>query len=132
MGFFKAAMVDGCGRARAIVQIIMPISLAGIPSAVIFAFTLTIKEFTYALTLITSSGQQTVGVGGADEPGTGDIYFWGSLMAACLITSIRRSSTTSSSTASSRASPWARSSSGTKASEEWTSGALAARHPAAT
>jgi multiple sugar transport system permease protein len=88
MGFFKAAMVDGCGRARAIVQIIMPISLAGIPSAVIFAFTLTIKEFTYALTLITSSGQQTVGVGGADEPGTGDIYFWGSLMAECLITSI--------------------------------------------
>ena len=48
MGFFKsipkdieeAAMVDGCGRARAIVQIIMPISLAGILSAVIFAFTL--------------------------------------------------------------------------------------------
>ena len=78
-------MVDGCGRARAIVQIIMPISLAGILSAVIFAFTLTIKEFTYALPLITSS-----------------------------------------STASSRASPWARSSSGTKASEEWTSGALAA------
>jgi len=35
-------MVDGCGRARAIVQIIMPISLAGILSAVIFAFTLTI------------------------------------------------------------------------------------------
>ena len=75
MGFFKsipkdieeAAMVDGCGRARAIVQIIMPISLAGILSAVIFAFTLTIKEFTYALTLITSRGQQTVG-GGADEP----------------------------------------------------------------
>jgi multiple sugar transport system permease protein len=71
MGFFKsipkdieeAAMVDGCGRARAIVQIIMPISLAGILSAVIFAFTLTIQEFTYALTLITSSGQQTVGVG---------------------------------------------------------------------
>jgi multiple sugar transport system permease protein len=63
MGFFKAAMVDGCGRARAIVQIIMPISPAGILSAVIFAFTPTIQEFTYALTLITSSGQQTVGVG---------------------------------------------------------------------
>ncbi|TMQ25593.1 MAG: carbohydrate ABC transporter permease, partial [Candidatus Rokuibacteriota bacterium] len=71
MGFFKsipkdieeAAMVDGCSRARAIVQIIMPISLAGILSAVIFAFTLTIQEFTYALTFITSSGQQTVSVG---------------------------------------------------------------------
>ena len=88
MGFFKAAMVDGCGRARAIVQIIMPISLAGILSAVIFAFTLTIQEFTYALTLITSSGQQAVGVGVPTNLVRGDIYFWGSLMAACPITSI--------------------------------------------
>jgi ABC-type Fe3+ transport system permease subunit len=78
MGFFKsipkdieeAAMVDGCSRARAIVQIIMPISLAGILSAVIFAFTL------------------TVGVGVPTNLGRGDIYFWGSLAAACLITSI--------------------------------------------
>jgi len=96
MGFFKsipkdieeAAMVDGCSRARAIVQIIMPISLAGILSAVIFAFTLTIQEFTYALTFITSSGEQTVGVGVPTNLVRGDVYFWGSLMAACLITSI--------------------------------------------
>jgi multiple sugar transport system permease protein len=96
MGFFKsiprdieeAAMVDGCSRARAIVQIVMPISLAGILSAVIFAFTLTIQEFTYALTFITSSGQQTVSVGVPTNLVRGDVYFWGSLMAACLITSI--------------------------------------------
>jgi multiple sugar transport system permease protein len=96
MGFFKsipkdieeAAMVDGCSRARAIVQIIMPISLAGILSAIIFAFTLTIQEFTYALTFITSSGQQTVGVGVPTNLVRGDVYFWGSLMAGCLITSI--------------------------------------------
>ena len=96
MGFFKsiprdieeAAMVDGCSRARAIVQIVMPISLAGILSAVIFAFTLTIQEFTYALTFITSSGQQTVSVGVPTNLVRGDVFFWGSLMAACLITSI--------------------------------------------
>jgi multiple sugar transport system permease protein len=96
MGFFKsipkdieeAAMVDGCSRARAIVQIIMPISLAGILSAVIFAFTLTIQEFTYALTFITSSGQQTVSVGVPTNLVRGDVFFWGSLMAACLITSL--------------------------------------------
>jgi multiple sugar transport system permease protein len=96
MGFFKsiprdieeAAMVDGCSRARAIVQIVMPISLAGILSAVIFAFTLSIQEFTYALTFITSSGQQTVGVGVPTNLVRGDVFFWGSLMAACLITSI--------------------------------------------
>ena len=96
MGFFKsipkdieeAAMVDGCSRARAIVQIVMPISLAGILSAVIFAFTLTIQEFTYALTFITSSGQQTVSVGVPTNLVRGDVFFWGSLMAACLITSV--------------------------------------------
>lgn len=96
MGFFKsiprdieeAAMVDGCSRARAIVQIIMPISLAGILSAVIFAFTLTTQEFTYALTFVTSSGQQTVSVGVPTNLVRGDVFFWGSLMAACLITSI--------------------------------------------
>jgi multiple sugar transport system permease protein len=96
MGFFKsipkeieeAAMVDGCSRARAIVQIIMPISLAGILSAVIFAFTLTIQEFVYALTFITSSGQQTVSVGVPTNLVRGDVFFWGSLMAGCLITSI--------------------------------------------
>jgi multiple sugar transport system permease protein len=96
MGFFKsiprdieeAALVDGCSRARAIVQIVMPISLAGILSAVIFAFTLTIQEFVYALTFITSSGAQTVSVGVPTNLVRGDVFFWGSLMAACLITSI--------------------------------------------
>jgi hypothetical protein len=63
-------------------------ALAGILSAVIFAFTLTIQEFTYTLTFITSSGQQTVSVGVPTNLVRGDVYFWGSLMAACLITSI--------------------------------------------
>jgi multiple sugar transport system permease protein len=38
-----------------------------------------------ALTFITSSGQQTVGVGVPTNLVRGDVYFWGSLMAACLI-----------------------------------------------
>jgi multiple sugar transport system permease protein len=96
MGFFKsiprdieeAARVDGCSRARAIIQIVMPISLAGILSAIIFAFTLTIQEFVYALTFITSSAAQTVSVGVPTNLVRGDVFFWGSLMAACLITSI--------------------------------------------
>jgi multiple sugar transport system permease protein len=60
----------------------------GLSVGVIFAFTLTIQEFTYALTFITSSGQHTVGVGVPTNLLRGDVYFWGSLMAACLITSI--------------------------------------------
>jgi multiple sugar transport system permease protein len=97
---------------------------------VIFAFTLTIQEFTYALTFITSSGPQTVGV--ATNLVRGDVYFWGSLKAACLITSIPVAILYNLFVDRFISSPWARSSSGTKASEEWTSGALLARHPAAT
>jgi len=45
-------------------------------------------KFTYALTFITSSGQQTVSVGVPTNLVRGDVFFWGSLMAACLITSV--------------------------------------------
>jgi len=96
MGFFKSIPkdIEGSGdgrrvRPRARDRANHHAHLAGRhPVGVIFAFTLTIQEFTYALTLITSSGQQTVGVGVPTNLVRGDIYFWGSLMAACLITSI--------------------------------------------
>src|SRR3972149_5810007 len=62
MGFFKAippdleeaAMIDGCSRLGAFVKIVIPISIAGILTVVIFTFTLVMQEFVYALTFITS------------------------------------------------------------------------------
>jgi multiple sugar transport system permease protein len=96
MGFFKSlpkeveesAMVDGCSRPGAIWRMVLPLSLPGILTAVIFALTLVIQEFVYSLTFISSVEKMTVSVGVPVALIRGDVYYWGSLMAACLITSV--------------------------------------------
>jgi len=96
MGFFKsipreledAAMVDGLTRFGAFVKLVVPISLSGILTVVIFAFTLVTQEFVYALTFISPESKQMVGVGVPIFLVRGDVYYWGALMAACLIASI--------------------------------------------
>jgi multiple sugar transport system permease protein len=96
MGFFKsipaeleeAAMVDGCSRLGALRRIVLPVSTAGILTVIIFAFTLSIQEFVYALTFISPSSQKTVSVGVPTDLIRGDVYYWGSLMAGALIASI--------------------------------------------
>ncbi len=96
MGFFKsipreledAAMVDGLTRLGAFVKLVVPISLSGILTVVIFTFTLVTQEFVYALTFISTENQQLISVGVPTFLVRGDVYYWGSLMAACLIASV--------------------------------------------
>ena len=96
MGFFKAiprdleeaAMIDGLSRFGAFVKVVIPISVAGILTVVIFSFTLAMQEFVYALTFISPVSQYTVSVGVPTFLVRGDVYFWGSLMAACFIASV--------------------------------------------
>jgi multiple sugar transport system permease protein len=96
MGFFKAiprdleeaAMIDGLSRLGAFVRVVVPISVAGILTVVIFTFTLVTQEFVYAVTFISPAAQYTVSVGVPTFLVHGDVYFWGSLMAACFIASV--------------------------------------------
>ena len=96
MGFFKtipqeleeAALVDGCSRLSALVRIVFPISLPGILTVVIFAFSLCVNEFIYAFTMISSSEQRTISAGVPNDLIRGDVFFWQSLMAATLIPAI--------------------------------------------
>jgi multiple sugar transport system permease protein len=96
MGFFKAipkdleeaAMIDGHSRLGAFVKVVIPISVAGILTVVIFSFTLVMQEFVYALTFISTASQFTVSVGVPTFLVHGDVYFWGSLMAGCFIASV--------------------------------------------
>jgi multiple sugar transport system permease protein len=96
MGFFKsipkeledAAMVDGLTRFGAFLKMVVPISVSGILTVVIFSFTLVTQEFVYALTFISPEANQMVGVGIPIFLVRGDVYFWGSLMAACLVASL--------------------------------------------
>ncbi len=96
MGFFKAiprdleeaAMVDGLSRFGAFVKIIMPMSVAGMLTVIIFTFTLVMQEFVYGLTFITAASNFTISVGVPTFLVRGDVYFWGSLMGACFIASV--------------------------------------------
>ncbi len=96
MGFFKsipkeledAAMVDGLSRFQAFYKLVVPISLSGILTVIIFTFTLVTQEFVYALTFISPENNQMLGVGVPTFLIRGDVYFWGSLMAGCLIASV--------------------------------------------
>ena len=96
MGFFKSlpkeveesAMVDGCSRTAAIWRVVLPLAVPGILTVVIFALTLVVQEFVYSLTFISSVQRMTVSVGVPVALIRGDVYYWGSLMAACVITSL--------------------------------------------
>ncbi len=96
MGFFKtlpkeveeSAMVDGCSRLGAIGRVVLPLAMPGLLTIIIFALTLTVQEFVYSLTFISSVERMTVSVGVPVALVRGDVYYWGSLMAACLITSV--------------------------------------------
>jgi len=96
MGFFKvipkdleeAAMIDGLSRFGAFLKVIVPVSVAGILTVIIFTLTLVMQEFVYALTFISASSRFTISVGVPTVLVRGDVYFWGSLMAGCFIASM--------------------------------------------
>src|SRR5262249_13182911 len=96
MGFFKSlpreieesAMVDGCSRVGAIWRMVLPLSIPGLLTVVIFALTLLFQEFVYSLPFISSVHRMTVSFGVQVVLILADVYYWGSLMAACLIPSV--------------------------------------------
>lgn len=81
----EAAYVDGASRLRIMMTIILPLSVPGLISAVIFCFTLSWNEYLYALVFMSSPELKTVPVGLATELVRGDLYQWGPLMAGALL-----------------------------------------------
>ena len=96
LGFFKSipwdieeqAMIDGYSRLGAIWRAVIPLSLPGVLTVVVFSTALTLHEFVYALAFVTSSDQKTVSIGVTTELIRGDVFFWQSLMAAAAIVAI--------------------------------------------
>ena len=95
IGFFKAlpkeleeaALVDGASRTTALVRVLLPLAAPGIVASAIFAFTLSWNEFLYALVFIQDEKTITVPVG-LNLLIYGDVFHWGELMAASVITTI--------------------------------------------
>src|SRR5439155_1050042 len=95
IGFFKAlpteleeaALVDGATRIQALVRVLLPLAAPGIVASAIFAFTLSWNEFLYALVFIQDERTLTVPVG-LNLLIYGDVFHWGQLMAASVITTV--------------------------------------------
>jgi len=95
-GFFRtipfeieeAAMIDGCSRLGAVRRVILPLSIAGMLTVAIFAFTLSMQDFVYSLTFVSSSSEKVINIGVVTELIRGDVFFWGSLMAGALLAGI--------------------------------------------
>ena len=96
LGFFRAlppdieeaAWIDGCGLIGGLVRVIVPLSLPGIATTAIFAFTLSMQEYLYAVVLSSPVDQKVVTVGLPTMLIRGDIYFWGALMAGGLLVGV--------------------------------------------
>ena len=96
MGYYRSipfeleecALIDGASRLQILTKITLPLSIPGLISAGIFAFTLSWNEYIYALTFISSSENKTLPVGVITELVEGDVYHWGSLMAGALLGSV--------------------------------------------
>jgi multiple sugar transport system permease protein len=92
-GFFRAlprqmeeaAWLDGCGVAGGIVRVVLPLSLPAIATTAIFAFTLSMQEYLYAVVFASPVDEKVVTVGLPTMLIRGDIYLWGSLMAGALL-----------------------------------------------
>jgi multiple sugar transport system permease protein len=68
--------------------VVLPLSIAGILTVAIFAFTLAMQEYVYAATFVSSSPEKPVTLGVVTDLIRGDVYFWGSLMAGALVAGI--------------------------------------------
>src|SRR5207249_11907313 len=84
----EAAWIDGCSVLGGIVRVVLPLSLPGIATIAIFAFTLSMQEYLYAAVFAAPVDQKVVTVGLPTMLIRGDIYFWGSLMAGALLVGV--------------------------------------------
>jgi len=84
----EAAMVDGCSQVSALLRIVLPVSLPGLITSIIFSFTLSMQDFLYSLAFVSISEQKPVPLGVATELIRGDVFFWGSLMAGALLVGV--------------------------------------------
>jgi len=96
MGFFRtlpkeieeASWVDGCGLVGGLVRVVLPLSAPGVATTAIYAFTLSMQEYLYAVIYAAPTEEKMVSVGLPTMLIRGDIYYWGSLMSAALIVGI--------------------------------------------
>jgi multiple sugar transport system permease protein len=92
IGFFQtvpleieeAARVDGAGKMRTFLQVVLPIVAPGVVATAIYTFINTWNEFLFALLLINSSEKMPISVALYSLTGS-EVLDWGEMMAASVI-----------------------------------------------
>ncbi|MEV7176088.1 carbohydrate ABC transporter permease [Kitasatospora sp. NPDC093679] len=82
----EAALVDGCGPVRALVQIIIPAAVPGIVAVAVYAFMTAWGEVLFA-SVMTNDETRTLAVGLQGYATLNDVY-WNQVMAASLVVSV--------------------------------------------
>lgn len=80
----EAANLDGCGRLRTLVRIMLPLTLPGVVTAVVFTFIAAWNEYVVALTLMLDEDKKPLTVGITSYV-TGYEQHWDQLFAASII-----------------------------------------------
>jgi multiple sugar transport system permease protein len=80
----EAAMLDGCGRVRTLLRVMIPLSLPGLVTAVIFTFIAAWNEYVVALTLMTEDTKKPLTVG-INSYVTAYQQHWDQLFAASIL-----------------------------------------------
>jgi multiple sugar transport system permease protein len=83
----EAAAVDGCGKLRALVQVVLPLSLPAMVTVVIFSFIAAWNEYIVALTLMTDPAKRPLTVGITSYV-TAYVQHWNQLFAASVIATV--------------------------------------------
>lgn len=66
----------------------LPQALPGIGACIVFAFSLSLSNYIYAVTFVSESAARNISAGVPTELIRGDVYFWPSLMAATTVVAI--------------------------------------------
>jgi ABC-type glycerol-3-phosphate transport system permease component len=84
----EAARIEGYGRLRILIHIVIPLSAPGIVTVAMFAFVLSWQEYLYALTFARTEEMRTLTVGLSLMQGQHGSVNWGEIMAGSVIACI--------------------------------------------
>ncbi len=84
----ESAAVDGCTKLGTLAKIVLPLTLPGLVSIVIYSFILSWNDYQYALILTNSTQAKTIQLGIAEMMDSMGKQNWGGIMASSIIVTI--------------------------------------------
>jgi multiple sugar transport system permease protein len=84
----EAAYIDGASHLQMLFRIFVPVAMPGIVAATMFSFTVSWAGFLYPLAFIFSRDSAVLTTGVVGSLITGDVIYWGGLMAGALVAAL--------------------------------------------